>query len=176
LTRVHDLVTKLRTFSRLDEGTFKLADVSECLESALPLIRHRLNGGIEIETRYAADNALYCAPGLLNQLLLNLLSNAIDAVGERGRIAIETRREPGSFYLLVEDSGPGVPAHLRDRIFEPFFTTKDVGKGTGMGLAICYRIVERHRGRIEVGASRMGGAAFTIRIPVDLAEKADAAE
>jgi two-component system NtrC family sensor kinase len=175
LTRVHDLMTKLRTFSRLDEGTFKFADMRECIESALPLIRHRLSDGIRIETDYADDNMLYCAPGLLNQVVLNLLANAIDAVGDRGRITIATRREADAFCLGVADSGPGVPDHLRDRVFEPFFTTKEVGQGTGMGLAISYRIVERHRGWIDIGRSEDGGALFMLRIPLDLAEHVHAA-
>jgi two-component system NtrC family sensor kinase len=175
LTRVQDLMTKLRTFSRLDEGTFKFADIAECIESALPLIRHRLSDAIAIETNYADDNQLYCAPGLLNQVVLNLLTNAVDAVGEAGRITIATRREDAMFCLSIADSGPGVPEHLLERVFEPFFTTKDVGKGTGMGLAISYRIVERHRGQIEIGRSETGGAKFTLRIPVDLLESVHAA-
>jgi two-component system NtrC family sensor kinase len=175
LTRVQELMTKLRTFSRLDEGTFKFADISECIESALPLIHHRLSDGVALQTDYADDNRLYCAPGLLNQVVLNLLTNAVDAIGERGRIAVSTRREGDAFCLTVADSGPGVPDELLQRVFEPFFTTKDVGKGTGMGLAISYKIVERHRGRIEIGRSELGGAQFTLRIPVDLAEDTHAA-
>ncbi|MEX1180548.1 MAG: response regulator [Cucumibacter sp.] len=175
LNRVQDLMTKLRTFSRLDEGTFKQADIGECVESALPLIQHRLNGGITLVTRFAADNSLYCAPGLLNQVVLNLLTNAIDAVGTEGRIEVATGWDGADFCLIVGDSGPGVPEELRERVFEPFFTTKQVGKGTGLGLAIGYKIVERHRGRIEIGRSPLGGAEFTIRIPADLREKTNAA-
>lgn len=175
LARVQKLMTKLRTFSRLDDGVFHEADVSECIETTLPLIRHQLNNGIELETRYTDDNRIYCSAGLLNQAVLNLLTNAIDAIGGQGRIVIETRREGNEFCLTVADSGTGVPDDLQARIFEPFFTTKDIGKGTGMGLAICYRIVDRHRGRIEVGKSEMGGAQFTIRIPLDRAEHIDAA-
>jgi len=107
--------------------------------------------------------------------VLNLSFNAIDAVGEDGWIAISTRRGDEEFILTVADSGPGVPDELLERVFEPFFTTKDVGKGTGMGLAICYKIIDRHRGRIEIGQSDLGGAEFMIRIPVDLAESAHAA-
>jgi two-component system NtrC family sensor kinase len=175
LTRVQNLMTKLRTFSRLDEGTFKFADMRECVEAALPLICHRLSGGIEVMTTYAENNGLYCAPGLLNQVVLNLLTNAVDAVGEGGRIVVSTRRAPNEFVLCVADSGPGVPDVLRERVFEPFFTTKDVGKGTGMGLAICYKIIERHRGQIDIGTSELGGAAFTLHIPIDLAESGHAA-
>jgi len=175
LTRVQDLMTKLRTFSRLDEGIFKLADITECIESALPLVQHRMSDGIEVVTKFTDESELYCAPGLLNQAVLNLLTNAIDAVGEEGQIRIETRREGGEFYLTVADSGTGIPEDLRERIFEPFFTTKEVGKGTGMGLAICYRIIDRHKGRIDTGKSAMGGAEFTIRIPTDRTEQVDAA-
>jgi two-component system NtrC family sensor kinase len=175
LKRVQELMTKLRTFSRLDEGTFKFADIDECIESTLPLIRHRLSDDIEIATNYAADNRLYCAPGLINQVVLNLLTNAVDAIGERGRIEVTTHREDGAFCVSVADSGPGVPEALLHRVFDPFFTTKDVGKGTGMGLAISYKIVERHRGRIEICQSELGGAKFVLRIPIDLAESVDAA-
>ena len=175
LTRVSDLVTKLRTFSRLDEGDFKTADIGECIDSALTFLRHRIGRGVDVTTEFAADNTLYCAPGLLNQVVLNLLSNAIDAVGTKGRVRIATRRKGNAFCISVGDSGPGVPEEIQQRIFDPFFTTKDVGQGTGMGLAISYRIVERHRGRIDVGRSPEGGAEFTVRIPLDLAEQTDAA-
>jgi two-component system NtrC family sensor kinase len=174
LTRVQDLMTKLRTFSRLDEGTFKTANMRECIYSALPLIQHRLGEGIRVEVNCTGNEELYCAPGLLNQVVLNLLTNAIDAVGERGRIDIATWLEGSEFCLRVADSGPGIPDELRERVFEPFFTTKDVGKGTGMGLAICYRIVERHRGRIDIGKSSLGGASLTLRIPTNLAEAENA--
>jgi two-component system NtrC family sensor kinase len=134
-----------------------------------------LNKGIEIETEIGECGELYCAPGLLNQVVLNLLTNAIDAVGERGRIVLSASVDTGDFCLCIADSGPGIPEELQQRVFEPFFTTKDIGKGTGMGLAISYRIVERHRGRIEIGRSPLGGAAVMLRIPMNLAEVADAA-
>jgi two-component system NtrC family sensor kinase len=174
LERVRELVTKLRTFSRLDEGSFKQADIRECIESALTFIGHRLGHGVTVETIYAEDNGLYCAPGLLNQVVLNLLTNAVDAVGESGRVTVTTSRDARMFRLSVSDSGPGVADALRERIFEPFFTTKEVGAGTGMGLAISYRIVERHGGRIEVGRAAEGGARFTVHIPLNLAEAGNA--
>jgi len=175
LARVSELVTTLRTFSRLDEGAFRTVDIAECVDSALTFLQHRIGRGIEVTTDFAADNTLFCAPGLLNQVVLNLVSNAIDAVGEKGSVRIATRRKGGAFRISVGDSGPGVPEEMRQRIFEPFFTTKDVGRGTGMGLAICDRIVERHKGSIDVGPAPAGGAEFTVRIPLDLAEQCDAA-
>lgn len=175
LARVSELVTKLRTFSRLDEGAFKIADIGECVDSALTFLHHRIGRGVVVSTEFTTDNLVYCAPGLLNQVVLNLVSNAIDAVGAKGRVRIATWRKGDAFCISVGDSGPGVPEGIRQRIFEPFFTTKEVGKGTGMGLAICYRIAERHQGRIDVGPSPEGGAEFTLRIPLNLAERSDAA-
>jgi two-component system NtrC family sensor kinase len=171
LRRVSDLVTKLRTFSRLDEGEFKRVDMREGIESALTLMGHRLKGGISIRRDFTDDNWLYCAQGPLNQVVINLLGNAIDAVGAKGEITISTRRVDGHFVISVSDTGPGVPPALRERVFEPFFTTKDVGSGTGLGLALSYKIVERHHGRIEIGERPGGGAVFAVRIPCNLEER-----
>lgn len=167
LERVTDIVARLRTFSRLDEGEFKDADVSECVNSALEIISHKIRDGlIEIQTDFAGESLLFCAPGMLNQAFLNLLSNATDAAGEHGTIRIRTGRDNSFHWIAIADSGPGVPDAIRERIFEPFFTTKDVGKGTGLGLPITYRIVERHQGTIEVLKSDLGGAEFIIRLPL----------
>lgn len=174
LERVKELVAKLRTFSRLDEGDFKLTDVRDDIQSTLVLLGHRLADRICVKASYADDNTLYCAPSSLNQVLMNLLSNAIDAVGERGDITISTRRTGNTFEISVADSGAGVAPEVMDRIYEPFFTTKDVGQGTGLGLAIAYRIVERHHGSIEVHNRDEGGAEFIVRIPTDLEERIDA--
>lgn len=150
LERVRDLVTKLRTFSRLDEGEFKRADLRHDIESTLTLIGHRLTRRIKVSTAFAEDNMLFCAPGALNQAVMNVVANAVDAVGQQGEITVGTRRTGDRFEIAVADSGPGVSPELRERIFEPFFTTKDVGDGTGLGLAIAYQVVERHRGSIEI--------------------------
>jgi signal transduction histidine kinase len=176
LERVGDIVSRLRTFSRLDEGEFKDADIRECVESALEFMSHKIRGkNIEVDTDFAAFNQLFCAPGILNQAFLNLLSNAVDAVGERGTIRIRTGRDDRFYYIAIADSGTGVSEAIRDRIFEPFFTTKDVGKGTGLGLSITYRIVDQHKGTIDLAKSDLGGAEFVIRLPVDLEEQKNVA-
>lgn len=139
LERVADLIIKLRTFSRLDEGEFKLANIRECIEATIPIVRHRLQNAT-IVTHYSGDNDIYCAPGMLNQVIVNLLTNAIDALGGEGEIVISTARTRDWLTVSVADNGHGIPANVIDRLFEPFFTTKDVGAGTGLGLAISYKL------------------------------------
>ena len=172
LERVTNIVAQLRTFSRLDEGEFKEADIKECVESALQFMSHKIRGkNVEINMDFAAENRLFCSPGTLNQAFLNLLSNAADAVGDQGTIRVRTGRDDGYHWIAIADSGSGVSDAIRERIFEPFFTTKEVGKGTGLGLPITYRIVDRHRGTIDLVKSDLGGAEFIIRLPVSPEER-----
>lgn len=168
LERVQDIVVKLRTFSRLDEGEFKSVDMHDCIDSTISLIRHRCGDGVRIETDYSENGTLSCYPGPLNQVVMNLLSNAIDAVAEEGVVRIRTERTDDAFTIAVSDTGPGIPQEIRDRIFEPFFTTKPVGSGTGLGMSICYRIVKHHNGHIEIGDREGGGAKIAIAIPTNL--------
>jgi signal transduction histidine kinase len=176
LDRVSDIVSRLKTFSRLDEGEFKDADIKECVESALEILSHKIRDkNIEIQTDFGSENQLFCAPGILNQAFLNLLSNAADAAGDPGVIRIRTGRENHAHWIAIADSGSGVPEEIRDRIFEPFFTTKEVGKGTGLGLPITYRIVEQHKGTIDFVKSDLGGAEFVIRLPVEPEEQKNVA-
>lgn len=168
LNRVCEIVEKLKNFSRLDRGVFQSADVRECIESTLSLLSHRLGQDYQVETSFAEDNELYCAPGTLNQVIMTLIKNALDALGESGTIRISTARTDREFSITVSDTGPGVPKEIRDRIFEPFFTTKDVGSGTGLGLAIAYKIAEQHKGRIELRDAVGGGAEFALIVPTNL--------
>jgi two-component system NtrC family sensor kinase len=170
LERVRDLVLKLRAFSRLDEGEFKRADARENIDSVLTILRHRLADKTTVTTSYADDNTIWCFPAPLNQVVMNLLSNAIDAVEGEGLIDIRTERDTSEFRIVVADSGPGVAADIRERIFEPFFTTKPVGKGMGLGLAISYRIVQSHKGTIECMDKEGGGTKFIVTIPLNLRE------
>jgi signal transduction histidine kinase len=172
LERVTNIVSRLRTFSRLDEGEFKDTDIRECVESALEFMSHKITGkDVEITTDFAAENRLFCAPGILNQAFLNLLLNAADAVGDQGTIRVRTGRDDKFQWISIADSGSGVPDAIRERIFEPFFTTKEIGKGTGLGLPITYRIVDRHEGTIELVKSDLGGAEFIVRLPLSLEEQ-----
>ncbi len=171
LERVKELVSKLRTFSRLDEGEFKTINVHESIDSVLVLLQHR-NRRVEVDKQFGSDRLLDCAPGQLNQVLMNLLANALDAIdGQAGKVTIRTSVEKGWYCISVRDSGPGVPAAIQARLFEPFFTTKPVGSGTGLGLAISHSIIQAHKGQIEILSPEGGGAEFRIRIPMDLSEK-----
>jgi len=170
LVRVKELVNKLRTFSRLDEGEFKNINVHESIDSVLLLLRHR-NPRIEVDRQFSGASMLNCAPGQLNQVLMNILANAMDAIGEQaGKIIIRTEVRDKWYCISVRDSGPGIPLAIQSRLFQPFFTTKPVGAGTGLGLAISHSIIQAHKGQIEVISPEGGGAEFRVRIPTDLSE------
>ena len=173
LERVRDLVLRLRTFSRLDEGEFKKVDIHESIESAIRLLEHRMKKSeIALERRFEfAEPQLACFPGQINQVVMNLLSNAIDAVeavDREPRIVVATDREGDSFILSVKDNGVGIAAESRSRVFDPFFTTKPVGKGTGLGMSISYGIVEAHKGSISLESVRGEGTTFFVKVPLEL--------
>lgn len=165
LARMRDLVLKLRTFSRLDEGERKVVSVRECVESLLTILGHRLRERIEVETRYGEPDLLECYPGLLTQALMNLVANAIDAIRDRGAIQISTGADGDMYRISVADTGTGIPAEFRERILDPFFTTKPVGQGTGLGLSITYSIVRKHGGRLEFRERTGGGTEVNVWLP-----------
>jgi two-component system NtrC family sensor kinase len=165
LGRIAELVVKLRTFSRLDEGEQKRVSVPECVESVLMILQHRLGDRITVELNLDGPDQLECYPGLLNQALLNLVSNAIDAIEGPGQLALATFAEGDEYVITVSDTGEGIPEHLRERVLEPFFTTKPVGQGTGLGLSITYSIVRKHGGTLQLARREGKGTVATIRLP-----------
>jgi two-component system, NtrC family, sensor kinase len=167
LERIRHLVIKLRTFSRLDEGERKSVSVRESVDSLLTILGHKLRNRIAVETDFGEPDAIDCYPSLLNQAVMNLVSNAIDAIEGSGSIRIACGRDGDSYVLSVRDSGGGIPSGLRERVFEPFFTTKPVGQGTGLGLPIAYSIVKKHGGTLELNEVERGGTEAVIRIPFD---------
>jgi two-component system, NtrC family, sensor kinase len=169
LERIRELVLKLRTFSRLDEGERKIVSPRECVESVLMILAHRLRHRIEVEVRFSEPEALDCFPSLLNQALMNLIANAIDAIEEHGgdgKLTIAGGGVGDSYVLRVTDTGTGVPEALRERVFDPFFTTKDVGKGTGLGLSITYSIIKKHGGTLELLPAADRGTVAQITLPL----------
>ncbi|WP_096700783.1 response regulator [Magnetospirillum sp. 15-1] len=168
LERVRELVVKLRTFSRLDEGEFKTVDIKEAVESVLLFLRHKMSDRIEVRRNYTADNMLACYAGQLNQVIMNVVANAVDAIEGKGAITVRTFRQDGMFAIAVSDTGSGIPPEIRERIFDPFFTTKPVGQGTGLGLSISYGIIKSHDGRIEVSSTPGQGTEIRILIPANL--------
>jgi signal transduction histidine kinase len=173
--RIRSIVLSLRNFSRLDESDKKLADIHEGIENTLLLLSNRIKNRIYIVKKYGKVPSVECYPSQLNQVFMNLLSNAIDALNEIDRldkiITISTGvvREHGNKFLKVAiaDNGPGIPDSVKDQIFNPFFTTKEVGKGTGLGLAISYKIVvDGHGGSITISKPPGGGTEFLVKVPI----------
>jgi two-component system NtrC family sensor kinase len=164
--RIRDLVLKLRTFSRLDEGEQKTVSIRESVLSVLTILDHRMKDRLELVTAFGEPDLVECFPGLLNQAVMNLVANAIDAIDGPGTISIRTGAEGSSYAISVTDTGAGIPEHLRERVLEPFFTTKPVGQGTGLGLSISHSIAQRHGGKLELTPGRTGGTVATSRFPL----------
>ncbi len=164
--RIHSIIGDLRTFSRMESEEFREIDIHNQIDLALSLLQNEFRGRIEIIKDYGDLPPVECHPGRLNQVFMNLLLNACQAISGEGEVLIRTRSEGKTVSIEVEDDGEGIdPKHV-DRIFEPFFTTKPVGKGTGLGLSISYAIVQQHGGTIEVDSEEGRGTRFLIRLPV----------
>ncbi|MBN3908889.1 MAG: HAMP domain-containing histidine kinase [Nostoc sp. NMS1] len=188
--RIREIVLSLRNFSRLDESEFKAVDLHEGIENTLLILQHRLKATpespvIEVAKDYSQLPLVECYPGQLNQVLMNLLINAIDALQEsdRQQIKADGQKQPSKIWIsthvtadnwvqiAIADNGSGITETVRTRIFDPFFTTKAIGKGTGLGLSISYQIVtEKHHGKIWCDSTLGDGTKFVIAIPVHQSE------
>lgn len=169
--RVIDIVKRLRSFARLDEAELKDADIHEGLEDTLTIIHHQIKDKITLVKEYGDIPKISCFPGRLNQVFLNLLINAKQAMKDGGEIHISTFLENGMVHIRIKDTGEGIAPENLAKIFDPGFTTKGVGVGTGLGLSICYQIVQDHLGEIRVESEPRKGTAFTIVLPIDLEER-----
>jgi signal transduction histidine kinase len=187
--RIRDIVQSLRNFSRLDEAEMKPVNLHEGIDNTLVILSSRLKLGIEVIKEYGELPLVECYPAQLNQVFMNLLCNAIDALEELkvqasnlqpvtqtnlqpAVLCIQIRTElldPNRVLIRISDNGSGIPAAIKDRIFDPFFTTKQPGKGTGLGLAVSYQIINQHQGKIEVISAPNQGAEFVITLPVKVA-------
>jgi len=167
--RTAEIVKGLRTFSRLDEHDIKAANLHENLDSTLVILHNNYKNRIEIVKDYAPNlPEIDCLPGQINQVFMNVLVNAMQAISDKGTITIKTEYLPDNHDVRVSitDTGRGMPEEIKAKIFEPFFTTKDVGEGTGMGLSITHGIIEKHSGRIEVKSQPNQGTTFQITLPI----------
>lgn len=166
LERVKRIVKDLRDFSHVDNGEWQLADLHQGLDSTLNVIWNEVKFKAQIVKQYGELPPVQCIASQLNQVFLNLIVNAAQAIVEHGTITLRTGTLDDEVFVEIQDDGPGVPEALARRIFEPFFTTKPVGKGTGLGLSVSYNIIERHHGQLSVSSPPGGGACFRIVLPV----------
>jgi PAS domain S-box-containing protein len=163
--RVKKIVYELNCFSRMDEEEYKEADIDECIESAINIVRNELKYKATLKKDYGNLPPIKCYPQQIAQVFMNLLINAVNSIEEQGAITIKTWNKDGSIWVAISDTGVGIPQESLSKIFEPFFTTKEAGKGTGLGLSITYEIIQRHKGDITVKSEVGKGTTFTIRIP-----------
>jgi two-component system, NtrC family, sensor kinase len=184
-SRIREIVVSLRNFSRMDEAEVKTVDIHEGIESTVLILQHRLShskvGEIQLIHDYGNLPRITCYAGQLNQVFMNIIANAIDAIEEANfnRTADQTASQVGQITvrtsllnqewveIVIADNGSGIPDHVKPHIFNPFFTTKPVGKGTGMGMAISYKIItQNHRGKLECRSTPGEGTEFVIQVPV----------
>jgi len=168
--RLISVVGSLKNFARVDEAEFKKADIHEGLESTLTIVQHQLKNRIQVERQYGNLPMVECHPNRLNQVFMNLLVNAAQAIPDQGTITIRTAKKGDSVKISISDTGVGIPPENLSRVFDPGFTTKGVGVGTGLGLSICYKIIEEHKGKIDVESSD-NGTTFTITLPLGYGKK-----
>lgn len=171
IDRIQELIVNLKNFSRLDQSMMQSANVNECLDSTLVIANHILKRHVTVHKEYAQLPNILCAPAQLNQVFLNLITNAAHAIEKKGQgnLWIKTYMSPKAAEVVVQisDDGTGIPKEILNKIFDPFFTTKPVGQGTGMGLSISKKIVEEgHKGRIEVKSTVGKGTDFFIYLPM----------
>jgi signal transduction histidine kinase/ligand-binding sensor domain-containing protein len=165
--RTAEIVKGLRTFSRLDEGELKEADIHEGIDMTLVMLHNKYKHHIEVIKEYGSIPLINCYPGKLNQVFMNIISNAIDAIEEKGTITVKTytNRVNGTICISIRDTGKGMNEQEKAKIFDPFFTTKKIGKGTGLGLSVSHGIIEQHRGTIEVISKPGEGTEFIVSLP-----------
>jgi two-component system NtrC family sensor kinase len=166
-SRVRRIVQDLKTFSRLDQPESSDVDLNECLETTLNIAWNEIKYVATLNREYGIIPHVSCHPQQINQVFLNMLVNASQALEGQGEITIRTWCEGEDVFVAVSDTGKGIPPEIINRVFEPFFTTKDVGKGTGLGLSISYDIIKEHNGDIKVESSPEAGTTFTVRLPLN---------
>ncbi|MFN3712076.1 MAG: ATP-binding protein [Alcanivoracaceae bacterium] len=166
LQQISDLVADLRNFSRVDRSRMELVDLRDCIDSALNIGRNVVKHKADVEKALADLPPVECSASQINQVLLNILTNAAQAISGHGLIRISTELDHDQALIRIRDDGCGMPEAVRKRIFDPFYTTKPVGEGTGLGLAISFQIIEQHGGRIEVESQEQQGTEFRIWLPL----------
>jgi signal transduction histidine kinase len=166
-SRIIEIIKSLKSFSRLDQAEFQEADINEGIKSVLILTNNLLKGRITIHEDYGTIPLVKCFPGQLNQVFMNIIVNASQAMEKNGELFIRTWQRDRDIYITIRDTGTGIKPEDQSKIFEPGFTTKGVGVGLGIGLYISYNIIRNHKGEISVTSEPDQGTEFTIQIPMD---------
>jgi two-component system, NtrC family, sensor kinase len=165
LEQINELVLGLKNFSRLDQAMTDRVSINECIHSSLLIAKSMFKNRIEVIKQLSDIPEITCAPSQINQVLLNLLTNASQAIEGDGKILVKTWADEVNVYISVQDTGQGMPKEVIDKVFDPFFTTKPVGEGTGLGLSISFQIIQQHGGRIRVASEVGRGTRFGISLP-----------
>ncbi|MGW8367868.1 MAG: ATP-binding protein [Gammaproteobacteria bacterium] len=165
LEQLSEMALSLKDFSRLDRAPVAKYDVNEGLDRTLLIAKNALKHKVEIIKQYGEVGKITCSPSQINQVFLNLITNAAQAIEEQGDIAITTSQDDESVRITVADNGCGIPEHILEKIRDPFFTTKQVGEGTGLGLAIVEKIINSHGGKLHIESEVGKGSAFTVVLP-----------
>lgn len=166
LARVTRIVQDLKDFSHVDEASWQLANLEQGMDSTLNVVANEIKYKAEVVKQYAGLTDVECMPSQLNQVFMNLLMNAAQAIENKGTITVRTGSSGDEVWVEVQDTGKGIPEANLGRIFDPFFTTKPIGKGTGLGLSLSYGIVQKHHGRFEVKSEVGKGSTFRVYLPV----------
>jgi len=166
LERVKKIVANLKDFSHVDEAEWQEADLNAGLDSTLNVVWNEIKYKADVVKQLAVLPPVYCIAAQINQVFMNLLVNAAQAIDQKGTITLRSGVEGGSVWIEVADTGLGMSAEVQKRIFEPFFTTKPVGKGTGLGLSMSYDIIHKHGGSIVVTSEPGKGTVFRVQLPI----------
>ena len=166
-SRSSEIIKGLRSFSRLDDEACQFYDIHEGIDSSLVLLHNKIKEkNINVRKDYGDFEGLECFPSKLNQVIMNILTNSIQAMDEgKGDLFIQTVSSAIGIKIIIKDNGKGMTPEVKEHIFDPFFTTKEVGQGTGLGLSISYGIIERHNGNIDVLSAPGKGTEFIISLP-----------
>jgi len=165
--RVAKIIFALKSFSRFGGAqVWVKSDLREGIETVLTIYQNQIKQGIELVRQFDELPLVNCLPDEINQVWTNLIHNALQAMGRTGALTIGLREQDGNALVSIGDTGCGIPPELRERIFDPFFTTKPAGEGTGLGLEIVRKIVEKHGGRITIDSEVGRGSTFTISLPI----------
>ncbi|MGM0521428.1 MAG: ATP-binding protein [Pseudomonadota bacterium] len=166
IERVKSIITALKDFSHIEEDAFTYADIHRGIETTLNLVNNEIKYKADVVKAFAELPEVECLPSQINQVVLNLLTNAAHAMGPRGTIYLRTGHEGDRVWFEVEDTGKGITQAQVPYLFDPFYTTKPVGEGTGLGLSLSYSIVAKHSGDIQVFSAPGAGSRFRVWLPV----------